>query len=249
MGATAATFSPDSSLPSSLGVDNTAGFLPTGAQAPNAVTIGTGATSAVDPTSSGSWIMPNAGAQAGGAGPTTSLGKFLANPSAGSGFDILAKNPGLALAGVGAGLTALKGTGSIPNIGALQAQASQLSAEGSQLTKSLLSGQLPAGAQASVDSLVQANQARVRQTFANMGLSGSTEEATALSQAAEQGKAMAFQIAQQMATQGLGETQTGAQLLSQISQMQLASDQELQNAIVAFAQMAAGGGGIQLKLA
>jgi len=195
-------------------------------------------------------VTPTAATGTGTGPQPSSVEKFFSDPTAGNALNILKANPNLALAAGGLGLSALQGNKQSSQEAQLQRQAGQFLNTGTQLTQPLLTGQLPPGAAATVRDMVQKNQAAIRQNFANMGLSGSTEEQTALAQAAQQGEIVTFQIAQQMAQLGLGESQSGSQILSELGKESLASDQALQDAIVKFASMAAGGGTqLNLKLA
>lgn len=184
-----------------------------------------------------------------GTTPKVTTGEqLLNNPSWGNLGKFALNNLGPLVSAAGIGLSALRGN-QIPGLGNIQNQANQLAGQGSELRNALLSGKLPAGAQASVDEAVKAAQAQVRSQYASMGLSGSTMETEALNQAALQGQQLAFQIASQMAQLGLGETSLSSDLFRTIMQAQLSNDAELQNAIVGFAESLAGGGPrVQLKL-
>ena len=124
----------------------------------------------------------------------------------------------------------------------LNTQAGDLAAQGKALTDPLTSGNLPAGAQASVDQAVKSAQATIRSRFAAQGLSGSPMEAESLSQAEMAGPQLAFQIAQQMASTGISELGLSSQIYTAILNSVLQSDQQLQSAIAQFAGAAAGGG-------
>jgi hypothetical protein len=110
-------------------------------------------------------------------------------------------------------------------------------------------GTLPAGGEAEINQAVQAAQAQIRSQYASMGLSGSTMEQQALAEVTQNAVAQRFQIAQNMAQQGVSEigagtsvTGQGGQLLggaanitNQILQESLQQDQALQQAVSNFA--------------
>lgn len=66
-----------------------------------------------------------------------------------------------------------------------------------------ITGQLPPGAQAEVQQYIQQQNAAVKSRYASLGQTGSTMETDALNQVQQQGLAQTFQIAQQMAQQGI----------------------------------------------
>ena len=200
----------------------------------------------------GSSLAPAASATTGGAttggGGGNSILNAIKNPSLGTIGSALAGNAG-SLVGLG-GLTAeaIKGSQPLPQINNLQGTAQGETALGTQLQQAELTGNLPPGAQSSIDQAVKSAQAAIRSQYASMGLSGSTAETEALNNAAMQGPMLGFQIASQMASQGLSDLNLGSQLYSQIMQAQLQSDSQMQQAISNFASAAAGGGGTTVKI-
>jgi hypothetical protein len=135
--------------------------------------------------------------------------------------------------------------------------ASQQSAIGTALTQPLLTGQLPPAAQQSIQNAVQDAITSTKAKYANLGLSGSTAEADAISNIQNQQTAIRFQIAEQMAQTGLNATSQAAntfglqdQIFSQLMNAQVTQDQALQQALARFAAASAGGGtNVNLKLA
>ena len=75
-----------------------------------------------------------------------------------------------------------------------------------------------------------------------MGLTGSSAEQEALTQAAQQGIEQQFTVAQQMAQTGASLTGLDLSTYQNIMQQQLASDKEFSDAITQFATSLAGGG-------
>ena len=211
-----------------------------GSFAPGSALAGAGA---------GSETFVPVGAAADAAGKLTTGEQFLQDPSLGNLGKMALANPGIVLGGGLLGLNALKSQ-QIPGLSPIQKQAGQLGAAGKQLSQPLLTGKLPAGAQAAVDEAVRSNQANVRSQFASMGLSGSTMESTALQEADLRGKELTFQIAQSMAQLGLQDTALSSNLLKTIMQAQLQNDNALSQSIANFATALAGGGpSVKLSLA
>lgn len=167
---------------------------------------------------------------------------------------------GLGAAGLGANLAApmlakLGLAGSIPNQGTLTNIAGQAgsaagnaNAYASTLEAPLTTGVLPAGAQAQVTQALNDSITAIKARYANLGLSGSTMEQSAISEAQSQSQQMAFTIAQQMAQTGL---QAGSQaaadlglegtIYQNLTQDQISQDTALQNAIASFTGAVGGG--------
>lgn len=118
-----------------------------------------------------------------------------------------------------------------PLRGSAELQAKQSAA----LESAMFGGQLPPGAQAAVDQATQAATARVRSTYAGLGLSGSTMEADALNQVTRQSEAQKFQFAEQLMQGGLSAAQMSDQLYGQIMSAQMQEDKDLSGAVTNFA--------------
>jgi len=132
----------------------------------------------------------------------------------------------------------------------LQQQEAQLAgsqgAYGSTLQQPLLTGQLPPQAQTAVDTATNDAIASTKARYANLGLTGSTAEADAISNIQNQKSTLTFQIAEQMAQTGGAAITTAAnalnlqdQIYSQLMNAQVAQDASLQSAIARFAAGAA----------
>lgn len=160
-------------------------------------------------------IGPGVGA---GAGPLN----ILSQPSntAGGIASFLGSNPNLATLGAGgvaAGVGAFEAGQGLPFQGQLNTAgqnlvntagqadvaSGQLGAEAQTLINPEITGQLPPGAQAEVQQYIQQQNAAVKSRYASLGQTGSTMETDALNQVQQQGLAQTFQIAQQMAQQGI----------------------------------------------
>ncbi|MBU6232488.1 hypothetical protein KGP36_07695 [Patescibacteria group bacterium] len=131
--------------------------------------------------------------------------------------------------------------------GEATATGQQLIQQGQGLIKPMTTGVLPASAQAQIDTAVQSAKAATRSEYANMGLSGSTMEGTALSNIDQSAIQERYNVAQQMATTGLSEISAGggqtvqaAQLYQTLMQGQLGQDQFMGNAISNFSAALAG---------
>lgn len=175
----------------------------------------------------------------GGAGGASEFGKSLLGD-----LGNVAKIAGPVVSGasLASSLNQKSGVNALPQGPQLQGQANQLQSIGNQLTSPLLNGTpLPAGAQAALDQSMQAQKAHLRSTFAGLGMQGSTEETTALNQVDQQTAAQTYQIASQMATQGISAIGGANAVYTQLMQAQLQQDQALQKAIANFSSALAGG--------
>jgi hypothetical protein len=120
-------------------------------------------------------------------------------------------------------------------LGPLKGSAAALRNESMALSGPLFGGQLPAGAREAVDLATQSAKARVRSTYANLGLSGSTMEADALNNVDRQAAAQTFQMADQLLQTGLNATGMSDQLYSGILNATLGQNKELSDALGSFA--------------
>jgi hypothetical protein len=266
IGGTAAANSPVSTPFGSL--SSTGGVLDPGSGTP-AGAFGTGgsdftATTGIDSSygtdpsaiaSSTTAGTPPTGAATGGAPTSTlgSIGSYLSN-NAGA---LTLGGAGLA-ANLAAPMLAKLGlTGSIPNQGALTGVAGQAAnAAGSAnayagtLESPLTTGVLPAGAQAQVTQALNDSITSIKSKYASLGLTGSTAEQAAISEAQSQSQQMTFTIAQQMAQTGI---QAGNQatadlglegtIYNDLTTAQISQDTALQNAIASFTGAIGGGVG------
>lgn len=178
----------------------------------------------------------------GGAGGGNSILNAIKDPSLGNIGKAATSNAGLITGLGGLGLEAIKGSQPLPQINPQIGIAQQEAQLGQQLQQYEVNGTLPQGAQAGIDQAVKSAQASIRSQYAGMGLSGSPMETEALNTAAMQGPILGFQIASQMANQGLSDLQLGSTLYKQIMDAQLQSDAEMQKAVTGFAEAAGGGG-------
>lgn len=184
---------------------------------------------------------------------TSSLGKFIQTPSLATGASAVGANLGSVVSGLGLAdqfLTQPKLPSSSAITGQINTTANQLSAQASQLQSYISSGNLPPGAMEAVNSATQSAKASVRSQYASMGLGGSTQEASALSNIDRQASQQIFSIAHSLLTTGINEAGLSAQLYEAILGQTNAQNKELSSAIANFAGAAAGSGtrGVTLNL-
>lgn len=161
------------------------------------------------------------GAAAGAAGGMLGgLGKYL---------------PMLLGLGLPAALQLLGGKNTIPEEGNLKKLANQAQGVG-KLANTLQTGKLPPGAEQMVVNSTNDAKTAIRSKYAAMGMSGSTQETQDLAGADERAAALRFQIADQVTQTGLNALGLADSFYTQIAQLQLSQDQELQGALSSFAQ-------------
>lgn len=222
-----------------IGVPNLAPSLPS-----------TVATSAADTGSDITSQLQAVQSQFGGpAGAATDTGSAVSSTATGSGGGgilgslekAVGKNPLGALA-AGGGLLYNMFTGSNTNkeIGQLKAQANAFGTQGNALASYLQSGTLPTGLQALVDRASNSAKAQVRSTFAGMGLSGSTQEATALQQVDQNTLITTAQIGEGLLTTGINESNLSTQLLEGVIGAQTAQNKQTASAISGLAAALSG---------
>lgn len=99
-------------------------------------------------------------------------------------------------------------------------------------------GLLPAGAEQLVQNQLQAQQAAIRQKYAQLGMSGSTAESQDLQAANAQAMAQLFAVGQQMSSQSYSNMNnaTGyeSSLLRELMQANMTQDTEMGNALAQF---------------
>lgn len=140
------------------------------------------------------------------------------------------------------GYSVYRGMQTPPEIEAMQrmaAGAAGRSAAANAGAIEAMHGNLPGGAQASIDQALAAARARIRSNYAALGMTGSTPEAQDLAYAELAATAQAFQIGQQMAQTGFqaaaGADTLSAQLYESILASETARGTALGNALAEFA--------------
>jgi hypothetical protein len=190
----------------------------------------------------------------GGTGATTG-GAAVAgagNAAAGGGGGFLGRLGGLAndfglsksdiIPALGMGYAAIRGNPAAGALKSLEAQAASANQNATALENPLMSGSpLPGGLSAGIQQAADAAKAQIRQEFASMGLSGSTEETTALAQVQQNQAIQTAQTAQNLFTQGTQQAGLSNQEYQTVLQTQLQQDQNLQAALASFASAMGGG--------
>jgi hypothetical protein len=238
-------------------LSSTGGVLDPGSGTP-AGSFGTGGsdfTASTGITGDYGTTLPSSATPAAGS-DTTTLGQIGSYLKSNSGALTLG-GAGLA-ANLAAPLLAKLGlTGSIPNQAALTGVANQAStaagnanAYAGALEAPLTTGVLPAGAQAQVTQALNDSITSIKSKYANLGLTGSTAEQAAISEAQSQAQQMTFTIAQQMAQTGIQAGNQATQdlglegtIYNDLTQAQISQDTALQNAIASFTGAIGGGVG------
>ena len=180
-------------------------------------------------------------------GPS-SISEIMADPTSGKGWgDLVTRNPGAILSGLGLGAAALKQAGLLGNNTPKgQNQVEQIAgAENSQgqvLTQYLQNGTLPPGMQTGIDNMTQAAKAQIKSRFASMGMSGSSAEQQELAQVDANAQAQAATIAQQLLTTGIGEENSASGMYQALMKNTIADDASLSSAFTNFASSLGGGG-------
>jgi hypothetical protein len=175
-------------------------------------------------------------ANSGGTGGTWSS----AGGGGGGGFasDIMGlvkKNPGMLLSGGLLASQLFRGNQQYPAEQTLQGLATNTGTQGAALSSYIQSGTLPPGAQQAVTQATEGSKATLRSRFAQMGLSGSTMEAEALSNVDRQAAAQTFQFADQLLARGANFTQISAQIQAELLKTQAGTDAEFQRSLMTFA--------------
>jgi len=222
--------------------------------APNVSGGGAGAVGSV-----GGGFSGGAGGGAGGAGPAsnaiitgpggTGTGLAGAGGTAGSGLGLGGGgNLAQILAALGLGTAAISqgSQSAMPEQGNLEQLANQAMGNAG-MANSLRSGRLPPGAEQYADQAYADAAAGIQSRYAAMGLSGSTMEAQDLAAAQARTQGMKYQMAADATQVGIQSMNLADTIYSQIADYTLQQDQQLQDALAAFAA-AASGGGVQIGI-
>lgn len=167
-----------------------------------------------------------------GYGITQAAGTAAGTAASGGGGLFTARN--LLSAGE-LGLDVLRGNQPVKGENQVNTEAAQFAAQGQTLQNYITSGQLPAGAQATINQAVAAQQAAIRSQYASMGMTGSSAEAQDLAGAQMQGVQQATSLAQQLLQTGVQESEFSTQLYQDIMNDNIQKDNALGSAIGNFA--------------
>jgi hypothetical protein len=170
--------------------------------------------------------------------------------STGGGFlSGLTKNPAEALAVGGLGLDLIRGNQTPAFEGNLSSIAKNDAATGARLENYMNTGTLPPGMQSSLNTAANDAAAAIRSEYAQRGMSGSSAEAQDLASLTQRIQAQGEQLATQLFSSGVSETNAADSIYAQLMNVQLQQDNALSssigNLVSAFARMgtpvAAGG--------
>jgi hypothetical protein len=153
---------------------------------------------------------------------------------------LVEKNPGVLLGGAVLGAEALMGNQPLPAERKLTQAASEAAGTGKTLSSYIFSGTLPAGAREAVDAATNAAKARVKSSYGQMGLAGSTMEAQAIQQIDQAAAAQSFQMADQLLKEGADFTKISDTLLSELLKTQSANEGDFVKSLGLFAGGLAG---------
>lgn len=226
-----------SALPRQVSVDTGAVDNPAGGRGLSSMSLSDAGTSATAAP-----VAPTA------PGATTSIDRFMADPSLKTGLGALSANSNLVLPAAGMAATLLT---SQPNVSgrlantasaALERTAAQLGTQSQALQNYLQTGTLPPGVQAGLTSAGQAAKATIRSRHAASGTSGSSAEGQELAAVDQQMTTQGAGIAMNLLQTGLSESQMSSQLYQTILGNALQEDQALGQAIGRFSSALAGGG-------
>ena len=198
--------------------------MPTGAGPGGTYTLAQGA-SAGAPASPPGFIDSVKAADPGGA--LSAVGRGISN------------NPALALGGALIGYDVLKGNQVPKGENAINAEATQLGAQATQLQSYLASGTLPPGVATALKQAASSAEAAIRSQYAARGESGSSAEQADLANVQNTIVSQGASIATNLLNSGIQEGQLAAQLYGQIMNQSLASDQQLTQALGVLAAASA----------
>jgi hypothetical protein len=176
-------------------------------------------------------------------GTVDANGNPFAASSSKSGFDIgsfISKNPGVLLGGGLLGAQMLMGNEALPAEKQLNQAAGEARSLGRAFTAPIFSGTLPPGAQAAVDSATNAAKAKVKSSYASLGLAGSTMEAQNLAAVDREAAAQTFKMADMLLAQGADYTKLSDSLYQTLLQTQLAQESDFSKSLGVFASGLAG---------
>jgi hypothetical protein len=133
------------------------------------------------------------------------------------------------------------GIKSLPGYEGLSNAAATLGPQGTQLASYITSGTLPAGAQAALDQGTQSAIANIRSNFAGRGMSGSSEEASAIAMVQQNKAVQGSQIASELLGKGIQESSLSAELYKSILNANVTQNDATATAISQLVGALAGG--------
>ena len=172
---------------------------------------------------------------------TTDWDQFSTDPFGTLGSAVT-NNPGVALGALGLGGEAAMGQRMPKGYNQMQGEAQQLGNLGSSMLQTAQSGVLPPSAQAGLKQQASADTARIRQTYAAQGLSGSTMEVQALQDVGQRTQAAIWTEMQGFYKTGLEASGMSADLYGKMFTVNAAQDQAFIKAAAGFAAALGGAG-------
>ncbi len=133
------------------------------------------------------------------------------------------------------GASLLLGRSKTPELNNLQDIAGPAKDVGTQYLNAVKSGQLPSGYQEQFDTYLRTQTASVKQQYAGMGMSGSTQEAEALKRVQDNSQIVRSQLMGNVLSQGLQSLNLAVGPYTNIANVQLSQDQQAQQALSTFA--------------
>lgn len=155
--------------------------------------------------------------------------------------------------GIGAASTALakdmSTANNIPGLEQVQQAAQQAQQTGTQLSSYLETGTLPPQIQASVDQATKDGITAIKARFAQMGVApGSSQERQAIAQLQQNAAVQGGQLASQLLSQGLSQTQLSAELYKSLTGINMDLNKQTGQAITNLATALGGGGKTNIVL-
>lgn len=163
-------------------------------------------------------------------------------------LNYIKSNP-LAVLSAGAAAYPLLQGNTVPGLSDLQNSAKLQATQGNQMAQALSTGQLPQGAQATLDNAAQAARARVRSEYGSMGLTGSTLEADKLASIDSETASQKFGMLKDVTNSGLTAIGNSDKLLETIMQTEISQDKATADSIARLVAALAGGGAGATKAA
>jgi hypothetical protein len=151
----------------------------------------------------------------------------------------ISNNPAIALGGALIGYDVLRGNQVPKGENAINATATQLGQQATQLESYLSSGTLPPGVSTALKQAASSAEAAIRSQYAARGESGSSAEQADLANVQNTIVSQGASIATNLLSSGIQENQLAAQLYGQIMNQSLASDAQLTQALGVLAAASA----------
>jgi hypothetical protein len=154
----------------------------------------------------------------------------------------LLSNPTALLSALPLVMGMFQGNQTLPAEKQLQGLATNEQGLSTALEAPLFTGNLPPGAKQAVDQATAADKAGIANTFAKLGLAGSTMEQQAKAGADRRAAAETFQIADSLLGRGVQTQGQAGNIYSDLLRTQMTEDDQFQKALMLFASGLARGG-------